>query len=86
MKSLGIQESFSQDIFNKAHTSPIASLSSIEIDNVIEYPSSWTSQVRLDQYLDVPMHLLFHGINKSMLELISEYLSKIKKGKYMLNI
>ena len=86
MKSLGIQDSFSEDIFKKAHTSPIASLSSIEIDNVIEYPSSWTSQVQLDQYLDVPMHLLFHRINKSMLELISEYLSKIKKGNYMLKI
>ena len=28
----------------------------------------WTSTVKIDQYIDTPMHLIFQGIVKSLIE------------------
>ena len=43
-----------------------------------EYPSSWTNQIGLNQYLDTPMYLLFQGICNSFMVLWFSYFSKYK--------
>ena len=42
--------------------------------NVIKVPAMWNSIFRLEQCIDTPMHLLFQGITKSLIEESKEYL------------
>ena len=42
--------------------------------NTIPYPAMWTSMLRLEQSIDTPMHLLFQGIAKAIIEESKEFL------------
>ena len=42
--------------------------------NTIPYPAMWTSMLRLEQSIDTPMHLLFQGITKAIIEESKEFL------------
>ena len=45
-----------------------------EILNKFEFPHIWQSPIKLHQFIDAPMHLIFQGIVKSVIEMISEWL------------
>ena len=42
--------------------------------DVIKFPTMWNSIFRLEQCIDTPMHLLFQGITKSLIEESREFL------------
>ena len=52
-----------------------------ELLNKFQYPHSWDSPIQLNQYIDAPMHLIFQGIIKSLIEMISEWLSALSTGE-----
>ena len=39
----------------------------------------WTSTVKLTKYIDTPMHLIFQGVLKSVIEISFLFLTKYKK-------
>ena len=53
----------------------------------ISLPPMWIGSLKLDQFVDTPMHQLFEGLVKSSLEILSQYLKYHKKwakfGKMM---
>ena len=41
------------------------------------YPAIWNAPIALNQFIDAPMHLIFQGIIKSIIEMISDWLSPL---------
>ena len=63
-------------------------LSHDEIMASFKYPPIWDCPIKLNQYIDAPMHLIFQGIVKSLIEMISDWLSGLsyyKKFKSTVN-
>ena len=54
---------------------PNPNLSDDEIIPEYKYPPMWDCPIDLKQFIDAPMHLIFQGIVKSLLEMISDWLS-----------
>ena len=50
-----------------------------EVIKKFKYPVLWDCPIALNQYIDAPMHLLFQGIIKSLIEMISEWLTALPK-------
>jgi len=49
-----------------------------------EIPSLWSRAVTLDQHVDVPMHLLFLGITKTVLSMVKEWtLGRRKEASFL---
>ena len=61
-------------------------LSNEEILTQFKYPPIWDCPIALNQYIDAPMHLLFQGIVKSIIEMISEWLSGLSYYKHFCHI
>ena len=53
--------------------------------NEFSVPTMWTSIVQLNQYIDTPMHLIFQGVLKSVIEISFLFLTQYKK-KQKLNM
>ena len=80
MKSLGLPKSFNRSFIvekaeklynlNKNHPNPSATL---------KFPPLWTIGTQIYQYIDLPMHLLFLGIVKSIIEFTFDWLKAHKK-------
>ena len=53
----------------------------------LTFPKLWNCPIQLNQYIDAPMHLLFQGIIKSLIEMISEWLIALstKNASYYKN-
>ena len=47
--------------------------------NNLHIPTMWTSTVKLKQYIDTPMHLVFQGVLKSVIEISFLFLTQYKK-------
>ena len=59
--------------------------SDINLSNIYEYivfPVTWNSGITLDQCIDTPMHHLFHGIVKSIMEETIHWLSRKVHPQY----
>ena len=52
-----------------------------EVINKFQYPHLWNGPIQLNQYIDAPMHLIFQGIIKSLIEMINEWLSALSTGE-----
>ena len=68
MQSVGIAELYYKPhIYNARPTLP----NDHQYDNIVcdalFLPTNWTSMIKLDQYIDTPMHLLFQGVVKSVI-------------------
>ena len=61
-------------------------LSHDEILASFKYPSIWDCPIKLNQYIDAPMHLIFQGIVKSLIEMISDWLSGLSYYKQFCHI
>ena len=48
-----------------------------ELLTKLTFPTLWTCPIKLNQYIDAPMHLIFQGIIKSLIEMISEWLTAL---------
>ena len=85
MKSMGINDKYSTEKIYSVATSLRRSkvpLSSSTIDNYISFPIHWTCGIELDQCIDTPMHHLFQGIVKSVMELTIDWLSRKDGPQY----
>ena len=46
-----------------------------------QYPAIWNAPIALNQFIDAPMHLIFQGIIKSIIEMISDWLSPLSTSQ-----
>ena len=80
MKSVGISELYYKpyiiDVHNKQTCNEMDITDKI---NNFHIPTMWNSTVELTQYIDTPMHLIFQGILKSVVEISFAFLTKHKK-------
>ena len=75
MQSVGISDNYIRKyIFDVAEENNVQEQNIPELVKNLSFPSSWTSLVTLNQYIDTPMHLLFQGIVKSVIEFSFNYL------------
>ena len=83
-QSLGLNKDFvTKNIIN--HTLQYQTNPSLNIDdckNNIIMPALWNGTHTLDQCIDAPMHLLFLGIVKSIMEITRDWLSKLTNSPY----
>ena len=85
MKSIGINEKYTVDYIYTVAVSlrkQNISLTSSNITNYIQFPIHWTFDIDLDQCIDTPMHHLFQGIMKSVMELTIDWLSRKDGPQY----
>ena len=45
-----------------------------------QYPAIWNAPMALNQFIDAPMHLIFQGIIKSVIEMISDWLTPLSSS------
>ena len=57
----------------------------VELVKIFLFPTSWTSSVSLNQYIDTTMHLLFQGMLKSVIEFSFDYLKDNNKKQFFKN-
>ena len=71
---VGISTSYFDTIIENADQSKKYLPVSKNILDSIRFPAMWTSLFRLEQSIDTPMHLLFQGITKAIIEESKEFL------------
>ena len=81
MHSVGLSEKYYKPHIIDVHNSATQTVTSI-IENITSFyiPTMWTSTIKLNQYLDTPMHLIFQGIVKSVIEFSFLFLTHLKKN------
>ena len=80
MQSIGISDIYyGEHIFNVAENNNEQEINIVELVKNLHIPTSWNSSVMLSQYIDTPMHLLFQGIVKSVIEFSFNYLKDNNK-------
>ena len=85
MKPIGINEKYTiENIYSVATKlrKDKTTISSSNIKNHISFPAHWSCGIQLDQCLDTPMHHLFQGIVKSVMELTIDWLSRKDRPQY----
>ena len=80
MKSVGISELYYKPYIIDVHNKQTCNEMDItDKKNNFHIPTMWNSTVELTQYIDTPMHLIFQGILKSVVEISFAFLTKYKK-------
>ena len=84
-KSIGINEKYAnENIYNigtKLRKSK-TKLSLTTIKRNVSFPSHWTCVIELDQCIDTPMHHIFQGVVKSIMDLTIDWLSRKDRPQY----
>ena len=80
MHSVGLSEKYYKPHIINVHNSVTQSVTSM-VDKITSFyiPTMWTSTVTSKQYIDTPMHLIFQGIVKSVIEFSFLFLTHFKK-------
>ena len=80
MHSIGISELYYKPHIIDLHSGFLKDTISItEKIKAFYIPKMWTSTINLDQYIDTPMHLIFQGIVKSVIEFSFLFVTHYKK-------
>ena len=84
LKSLGINEKYAVDyIYDTALTCrSIVNFDESSLYNHLTFPVLWTSSSTLDQCIDTPMHQIFQGVVKSIVEETADWLTRKYKPQY----
>ena len=84
LKSLGINEKYAiNDIYDTASVCrSIPNFDESSLYNHLTYPVLWTSGSSLEQCIDTPMHQLFQGIVKTIVDETSDWLSRKYRPMY----
>ena len=84
LKALGLTSKFAKEnIYNVANQcSKIANFDETTLFDYINYPVLWKSDLLLHQCIDTPMHHLFQGIVKSVMDLTNDWLSSKDGPQY----
>jgi len=78
LKSLGINSKYINYLLSAIKDMKNSGRTQVECEKEIQFPSLWTMNITLDQCIDTPMHLLFQGVTKSLIEFSFEYLKRIR--------
>ena len=80
MQSVGITPNFFKiHIIEKCRSYWNKNISHIDIDTFLDIPTMWSVGIDLCQFIDTPMHLVFQGIVKSVIEFSFDLLAKYSK-------
>ena len=79
LKLICIKEDQIQESISFAKQKLLTNTDIETIINDMPIPPVWNSCVMLDQFIDTPMHLLFEGIVKSVIDLITQFMKFHKK-------
>ena len=84
LKSIGVNEKFGlHHVFNVARRlRKNPNYSNSNVYSQLSFPSHWTSGLTLDQCIDTPMHHLFQGIVKSIMDLTIDWLTGKQGAQY----
>jgi len=90
LRLLGIGSQTTNYALNYAATYPSKTQNVQELFKDFKYPSLWKSGLQLDNFVETPMHHLFEGIIKSIIEIQMEFFKLYNKwstfGSYSNNI
>ena len=82
MKSVGVSSSYYKPhIIDADITSLQKNVDVKETLKLLHIPTAWNTPINLCQYIDTPMHLIFQGIVKSVIEFSFMFLHIIEKNK-----
>ena len=84
LKSIGVNEAYGN---NNVYQKAIAcrrnkTITERTLYNYLTFPVHWTSGIALKQCIDTPMHQLFQGVVKSIMELTMSWLTKKDTSHY----
>ena len=84
LKSIGVNEKYGKEfVLDMAQTlKNIPSTDEDQLNDYIVFPSIWNSGISLNQCIDTPMHLLFQGIMKTIMDETSTWLSGKVTAQY----
>ena len=82
LKSIGVNETYGeQHVYRRARSCRNdLSINDSTIYDHLMFPIHWTSGITLDQCIDTPMHQIFQGVVKSIMEKTNEWLSSHYKA------
>lgn len=78
LKSLGINARYIRYLLSTITKLKNDGITHMDFDKEIEFPSLWNMNITIDQCIDTPMHLLFQGVTKSLIEFSFEYLKRLR--------
>ena len=82
MQSLGLSKNFNREyVVNKAQQLFEQNPEHLNPSATMEFPPMWNGSSDLDQHIDTPMHLLFQGVVKSVIEFTFEWIKLHNKLK-----
>lgn len=79
MKSLGISTDYIENIKSQVEMLRQSNPNDPNCSEYIKYPSMWTSSIDLDQNIDTPMHQIFLGLIKSIIQWTIDWLKSHQK-------
>ena len=80
MKSVGVSSNYYKPHIIDADISSLQKNVDVnETLKLLHIPTAWTAPINLCQYIDTPMHLIFQGITKSVIEFSFMFLTHHKK-------
>ena len=84
LKSIGVNESYGNDfVYQKAiQCRTNDNIESSSLYEFLKFPSHWLHGISLDQCIDTPMHQIFQGVVKSVMEKTMSWLSQKNNSQY----
>lgn len=79
LKLLGVKDSTIQDMIEQSFKALGSTNDAVKAIYQTEFPPMWSSIISLDQFIETPMHHLFEGLVKTVIELLTLYLKFHKK-------
>ena len=76
MRSLGVTHAFSRKyVISTAKQLLAEQPNHPDPSSTLKFPPLWEINIKMDQYIDVPMHLLFLGITKAIIEFTFQWIT-----------
>ncbi len=76
LRSIALNKALSETVYDTARHNAVCANEDIKCP----IPQSWKSNVSLDMFIEAPMHLLFLGIVKSIIEVSDTYMKQYGLG------
>lgn len=79
LKLVGIPDRVIDDALPHTRSQDMSIENIVEVINNYTYPPMWEANYTLEQFIETPMHLLFEGIAKSLIEVQMDFFKMQKK-------
>ena len=81
LRSMGLNKSISEIVYSTARQNAVRARNDIKCP----IPTSWQTETTVDMFIEAPMHLLFLGIVKSIMEVSEKYMKDDKLSRKFIN-